>query len=256
MYYVIPAKAANAAIAKKFVDFAESPEIQADGIVKQFNWYPGIDPQHVQAKLDAGGVEQAVHRHLAGRPREVRPAVPAVGVLHRHRRRVRARRAEVATSQARPARERAVRPASARPMRRGCSDREAAWHRARASAALARVRARRAGARGHRRCSSSFRSVLVRGPRLPREGRRLHARALREGVRALHAPTCSSRSAIVLLSTVLIGARRDRHRRLPDARRESARRRDPALALPLAAVHPVHRHRPGDARRSSPRTGC
>jgi ABC-type uncharacterized transport system YnjBCD substrate-binding protein len=52
MYYVIPAKAANAALAKKFVDFAESPEIQAEGIVKQFNWYPGIDPQHVQAKLD------------------------------------------------------------------------------------------------------------------------------------------------------------------------------------------------------------
>jgi putative spermidine/putrescine transport system substrate-binding protein len=51
MYYVIPAKAANAALAKKFVDFAESPEIQAQGIVKQFNWYPGIDPQHVQAKL-------------------------------------------------------------------------------------------------------------------------------------------------------------------------------------------------------------
>ena len=51
MYYVIPAKAANAAIAKKFIDFAESPEIQAEGIVKQFNWYPGIDPQHVQAKL-------------------------------------------------------------------------------------------------------------------------------------------------------------------------------------------------------------
>ena len=51
MYYVIPAKAANAALAKKFIDFAESPEVQADGIVKQFNWYPGIDPQHVQAKL-------------------------------------------------------------------------------------------------------------------------------------------------------------------------------------------------------------
>ena len=52
MYYVIPAKAANAAIAKKFIDFAESPEVQAEGIVKQFNWYPGIDPQFVQAKLD------------------------------------------------------------------------------------------------------------------------------------------------------------------------------------------------------------
>ncbi len=53
MYYVVPAKAANAALAKKFIDFAESPEIQAEGIVKQFNWYPGIDPQYVQPKLDA-----------------------------------------------------------------------------------------------------------------------------------------------------------------------------------------------------------
>ena len=52
MYYAIPAKAANAQLAKKFVEFAESPEVQADGIVKQFNWYPGIDPQHVQGKLD------------------------------------------------------------------------------------------------------------------------------------------------------------------------------------------------------------
>jgi ABC-type uncharacterized transport system YnjBCD substrate-binding protein len=51
MYYVIPAKAANAALAKKFIDLAASPEVQAEGIVKQFNWYPGIDPQYVQAKL-------------------------------------------------------------------------------------------------------------------------------------------------------------------------------------------------------------
>ena len=47
-----PAKAANAALARKFVEFAASPEIQAEGIVKKFNWYPGIDAQHVQAKLD------------------------------------------------------------------------------------------------------------------------------------------------------------------------------------------------------------
>jgi ABC-type uncharacterized transport system YnjBCD substrate-binding protein len=52
MYYVIPAKAAHAALAKKFVELAESPEVQADGIIKQFNWYPGIDPQFVQPKLD------------------------------------------------------------------------------------------------------------------------------------------------------------------------------------------------------------
>jgi putative spermidine/putrescine transport system substrate-binding protein len=52
MYYVVPAKAANAAMARKFVEFATSPEIQAEGIVKKFNWYPGIDAQHVQSKLD------------------------------------------------------------------------------------------------------------------------------------------------------------------------------------------------------------
>jgi ABC-type uncharacterized transport system YnjBCD substrate-binding protein len=52
MYYVVPRNAAHADLAKKFIDLAASPEVQADGIVKQFNWYPGIDPQHVQAKLD------------------------------------------------------------------------------------------------------------------------------------------------------------------------------------------------------------
>ena len=52
MYYVVPKGAAHAELAKKFVDLAASPEVQADGIVKQFNWYPGIDPQHVQPKLD------------------------------------------------------------------------------------------------------------------------------------------------------------------------------------------------------------
>jgi hypothetical protein len=26
--------------------------VQADGIVKRFNWYPGIDPKAVRAQLD------------------------------------------------------------------------------------------------------------------------------------------------------------------------------------------------------------
>jgi ABC-type uncharacterized transport system YnjBCD substrate-binding protein len=52
MYYVIPTKAANAEAAKKFVAFATSPAIQAEGIVKRFNWYPGIDAQYVESKLD------------------------------------------------------------------------------------------------------------------------------------------------------------------------------------------------------------
>ena len=52
MYYVVPKNAAHAELAKKFIDLAASPEVQAEGIVKQFNWYPGIDPQYVQAKLE------------------------------------------------------------------------------------------------------------------------------------------------------------------------------------------------------------
>ena len=52
MYYVVPKNAAHADLAKKFIDLAASLEVQADGIVKQFNWYPGIDPQYVQPKLD------------------------------------------------------------------------------------------------------------------------------------------------------------------------------------------------------------
>jgi len=52
MYYVVPAKAANLEAAKKFVELATSPQVQAEGIVKKFNWYPGIDAQHVKAQLD------------------------------------------------------------------------------------------------------------------------------------------------------------------------------------------------------------
>lgn len=53
MHYVIPAKAPNKELAEKFVELATSPKVQAEGIVKRFNWYPGIDAQHVQAELDA-----------------------------------------------------------------------------------------------------------------------------------------------------------------------------------------------------------
>ena len=52
MYYVIPAKAANSEVAKKFVELATSPAVQAEGIVKKFNWYPGIDANAVKASLD------------------------------------------------------------------------------------------------------------------------------------------------------------------------------------------------------------
>jgi putative spermidine/putrescine transport system substrate-binding protein len=58
MYYVSPARAANAELAEKFIELATSPQIQAEGIVKQFNWYPGIDAEHVRAELDEATWEQ------------------------------------------------------------------------------------------------------------------------------------------------------------------------------------------------------
>ena len=51
-YYAIPAKAAHADAAMKFIELATSPEVQAEGIVKKFNWYPGIDAQHIEGALD------------------------------------------------------------------------------------------------------------------------------------------------------------------------------------------------------------
>ncbi len=52
MYYVVPAKAANAKLAEEFVGLATSPKVQAEGIVKRFNWYPGIDGAAVKSQLD------------------------------------------------------------------------------------------------------------------------------------------------------------------------------------------------------------
>jgi ABC-type uncharacterized transport system YnjBCD substrate-binding protein len=52
MYYVIPARAAQADLARKFVELATSPPVQAEGIVRRFNWLPGIDAQHVRQHLD------------------------------------------------------------------------------------------------------------------------------------------------------------------------------------------------------------
>ncbi|MDV7106277.1 extracellular solute-binding protein [Vibrio sp. TH_r3] len=52
MYYVVPEKAANAKLAHEFIQLATSPNIQAEGIVERFNWYPGIDAKHVKKHLD------------------------------------------------------------------------------------------------------------------------------------------------------------------------------------------------------------
>ena len=51
MYYAVPAKSGQQQMAEKFIAMATSPEVQAEGIVKRFNWYPGIDAQYLQGKL-------------------------------------------------------------------------------------------------------------------------------------------------------------------------------------------------------------
>ena len=51
MYYVVPGKATNPDLAREFVELATSPAVQAEGIVKRFNWYPGIDADNVKTKL-------------------------------------------------------------------------------------------------------------------------------------------------------------------------------------------------------------
>ena len=51
MYYAIPAKAERK-LAQDFIALATSPQVQADGIVKRFNWYPGIDAKNLEGKLD------------------------------------------------------------------------------------------------------------------------------------------------------------------------------------------------------------
>jgi ABC-type uncharacterized transport system YnjBCD substrate-binding protein len=51
MYYAIPAKS-NQKLAEDFISLATSPEVQAEGIVKRFNWYPGIDAKNLEGKLD------------------------------------------------------------------------------------------------------------------------------------------------------------------------------------------------------------
>ncbi len=51
MYYVIPKKTAHAEAAKKYIEFATTPDIQGREIVERFNWYPGIDGSYLEGKV-------------------------------------------------------------------------------------------------------------------------------------------------------------------------------------------------------------
>jgi putative spermidine/putrescine transport system substrate-binding protein len=58
MYYAVPTKTGQEKLAAEFIALATSPEVQAEGIVKRFNWYPGIDAKNLEGKLDQAAWNQ------------------------------------------------------------------------------------------------------------------------------------------------------------------------------------------------------
>ena len=51
MYYVIPKNTSHPEAAKKFIEFATTPEVQGREIVERFSWYPGIDGSYLEGKV-------------------------------------------------------------------------------------------------------------------------------------------------------------------------------------------------------------
>ena len=72
--------------------------MQADGIVKQFNWYPGIDAKYVKAKLDQAAWNKLFTDISPARARQQRQAVPDRALFHRHPRRLREEGRELRTA--------------------------------------------------------------------------------------------------------------------------------------------------------------
>ena len=244
MYYAIPAKA-NAKLAEEFIALATSPEVQAEGIVKRFNWYPGIDAKNLEGKLD-----QAAWKKLFAdiSPEDLSTegqAVPDRAVLQRHPRGLREEGRELIAE-----------PLAGRGCRRG-------GRRGRPSPlpsrrlGLARGRPSLHGrgtdprpsplglllvapALAHGRGAVPLSARLLARRRLHRRRRPADAAAFRQGLRAL-----LRRHPLHALHRRRLDAPHrpdlDRDRRRADARRDALARRRPALALPLAAVHPVHR---------------
>ena len=71
-------------LAEEFIALATSPEVQADGIVKRFNWYPGIDAKNLEGKLDKAAWEKLFTDISPERPVHEGQAVPDRALLQRH----------------------------------------------------------------------------------------------------------------------------------------------------------------------------
>lgn len=48
MYFVVPEKSPHPELAREFVEYVTSPEVQGEVIIDRYNWYPGIDGKFVK----------------------------------------------------------------------------------------------------------------------------------------------------------------------------------------------------------------
>jgi ABC-type uncharacterized transport system YnjBCD substrate-binding protein len=58
MYFVIPANAPHPEVAKDFIEFATSPEVQGKVIIDRYNWYPGIDGKFLEEEAPPEAFER------------------------------------------------------------------------------------------------------------------------------------------------------------------------------------------------------
>lgn len=77
-------ESAQKKLAEAFIALATSPQVQTDGIVKKFNWYPGIDAKNLEGKLDKAAWDKLFWKRHPGRARQERQALPDRALLQRH----------------------------------------------------------------------------------------------------------------------------------------------------------------------------
>ena len=61
MFFVIPKNAPNPELSRKFIEYVTSPKVQANEIVKRFNWYPGIDGSALKGSIPQDIYDKIYH---------------------------------------------------------------------------------------------------------------------------------------------------------------------------------------------------
>ena len=200
---------------QKFIALATSPEVQAEGIVKQFNWYPGIDAKNVAGKLDQAAWNKLFTDISPDDLASERQAVPDRAVLQRHPRGLRAQGRELTSTRSACGTARTCRRAPARLRHRRLEGRTVPSH---GPTLAPRPAARRAGARDRRGAVPLSARLLAR--------RRVHGRTAASTLAhfdkafELYTTDILFTLFIVVVSTLLIALVSIAIAGVPDARRE------------------------------------